>query len=219
MTDEVRNPYDLFLKLQPKFRDIVLVPCGFQKYFAKTLPTFSFYPKLVADQSEPYIHPTYYRGDRDNGKFLQFNVQEAKFPFSFCYDPALEQGVGVQLDAAAGAAMLKGPLAGKFSVHVADQDQLKEVMLDNSGPSGITIALDYENRHIPGLVLPKALYATSWRFFFPGKSAETNAMELAVEYLRAQKDAAKLPQYQAENEQALARAATNYQTALKALAA
>jgi len=226
MTDEVRSPYDLFLELQPKFRDIVLVPQGFGIRLHGGERRMYFYPKFAAlGEVGECIHSTMYRGMReggssigDNGNFLQFDIKAGSLPFSFTYDPTSGLDMYKQLDAAAAAAILNGPLSRKFTVGVGDPGILREVLENNKNYS-IPIQLLWDGgAEILGMQLPGKLTASSWRFFFPDKSPELNAIAFAIEYAQTQESLKRFPVEQAEAEQLQRSALGNYQTAIRSIA-
>lgn len=226
MAEGVRSPYDLFLELQPKFGDIMLVPQSFGTAFHQTDHLMRFYPKFAgpAAGKEPYIHPTMYRGTRkngssigDNGYFLKFDVRQGKLAFDFRYDPASTLSIEQQFNATAGRAILDGPLNRKFTVEVGDLDTLREV-LENNKDYGIPIKFLWDgDAEISGVERPERLTASSWRFFFPDDSPELNAIAFAIEYQRTQKDLERIPTEAQEARQLQKSAIANYQTAMKVL--
>ncbi|MEK7109051.1 MAG: hypothetical protein AAB919_01275 [Patescibacteria group bacterium] len=168
---------DLFRRYQPRFRRIVLTPHSFGVGNQHQQHLFYFAPRHIGAMSD--IHATEYRGSGDNGNFLQFDVRRGKFAFTLNYDPTGVRTIDQQLNAAAGAAIVAGPLK--------DREFYVEP-LEGCDPFGreISIALTYPGDEIPGLVIPTILRATTWGFFFP-ESSEREAIELTLEVQKRQK--------------------------------
>jgi hypothetical protein len=217
MANRVKNPYELFLELQPTYREIELRPQKFGNPLCGAEHVFYFYPRFIAAQ-DLCIHTTYYRGDGDNGNFIQFDVKEGNFAFDFRFDPSSEVSINRQFDAAAGAALLAGPMSSNLYI-AADDVALRQSLLQNRDIE-VPIKLSWkEDKLIPGLKKPAKLVAVSWRFFFPSESLEADAIAFAIEFARAKQTLASkhFRQWRAESKQARDKSLRTYQTALKRL--
>ncbi len=184
------KPEDLLSLFQPRFRRIELVPHRFGGSIHNAEHICYLWPKHVGAQKP--IHPTLYRGDRDNGKFALFDLREAKVGFDFRFDPTDPLPLGEQLDAAAGRAIMEGPLKGiEFYIDPSPDEQIQKMMgfvLSNS--QGV----------IPGLKIPQELRASCWQFFFP-ESPERDAIECALQIQERKSKVKKIDEATSEKSQ------------------
>lgn len=168
----MHSAYGIFRSVQRRFRRIELKPVGFP---------------LNAQQStnaNDFLFAVNSRSEHHAGSPSRLNVKAAQVAFAFAFDWKSAGDPNIQMDAAAWAAIMNGPFAGReFYVEPRDEVSVR-AMFDDESNKAVPLTLSHSGSAIQGLTLSESVFATSWRFFIPEESPEGKAISLAFELAR-----------------------------------